>query len=107
MNHTERMEHGLTMRHWRAARETIIKAALIMNPTVRMEHGLTNDNVHIIKILPSGAITSAISYQSWDERGNSAVNIETSFAAGKSVEETTEFRPLRLGVYPKSPGSFV
>jgi hypothetical protein len=74
-----------------------------------MEHGLTvrhYDNVRIIKILSSGAITSAISYQSWDERRNSAINIETSFAAGKSVEETTEFRSFRLGVYPESPGSF-
>lgn len=82
-----------------------------MNPTVRMEHELTvrhDNNVRFIKILSSGAITSAISYQSWDERGNSAINIETSFAAGKSVEETTELRTLRLGVYsPKSPGSFV
>jgi hypothetical protein len=50
-----------------------------------------NDYIEVIKLLSRIIVPSAISYQSWDERGNSAINIKTSFAAGEPVEETTEF----------------
>ena len=65
-----------------------------MHFSKRVEYGLTvcyNDNDLVIKILPLDTVPSAISNQSWDEGGNSAINIKTGFAIGKSVEETSEF----------------
>ena len=65
-----------------------------------------NDNVHVVKILPLDRVPSAISHQSRDEGGNSTVNIKTSFATGKSIEEASEFRPLCLSGYTKHTPSF-